>query len=108
MLETAGSISVGTAVLGPEDLKFTADDVVALANDIGVQLNESCAEQIVADLGGWPGAIRAGLTNTDPENVVDERRVAGYLEARSNEHGSGEMRDFARRKTGPVESDFYL
>jgi len=105
MLETAGSISVGTAVLGPEDLKFTADDVVALANDIGVQLKESCAEQIVADLGGWPGAIRAGLTNTDPENVVDERRVAGYLEAVLNDHGSGELRDFALRTAVPADFD---
>lgn len=105
LLETAGAASVGTVLLGPQDLKLSAPMVLALAEALQVPLQESCARQIVADLGGWPGAIRAGLTNTDPENVVDERLVAGYLEAVLRDHGSEQLRTFVLSTAVPEDFD---
>lgn len=78
-LENTGPLSVEAAVLGPEDLKLTGRQVSALAADLGIELQADCAAQIVQDIGGWPAAIRAGLTNATPESAVDEPRVAGYL-----------------------------
>src|SRR5690606_36506438 len=49
LLETAGAASVGTVLLGPQDLKHSAPMVLALAEALQVPLQESCARQIVAD-----------------------------------------------------------
>lgn len=74
-LETVGSLSVDTLVIGPDELRLTGDMVYALAARIGVQLTHDRAEQIVVDLGGWPSAIRAGLQRAAASGGRDTAEV---------------------------------
>lgn len=107
-VESTGSLSVDAAVIGPEDLKFSADRLVALARDLDVHVAPSCAQQIVGDLGGWPAAIRAGLTNAAPESVVDAARVAGYLGTVLRDMRTHVVRSFFLRTAVPEEFDAAL
>lgn len=74
-LETVGSLSVDTLVIGPDELRLTGDMVYALATRTGVQLTHDRAEQIVVDLGGWPSAIRAGLQRAAASGGRDTAEV---------------------------------
>src|SRR5690625_2754427 len=60
-LETVGSLSVETLVIGPDELRMTGEMVHALAGRMGVTMTRDRAERIVVELGGWPSAIRAGM-----------------------------------------------
>src|SRR5690625_3065392 len=60
-LETVGSLSVETLVIGPDELRMTGEMVHALAGRMGVTMTRDRAERIVVELGGWPSAIRAGV-----------------------------------------------
>lgn len=104
-LESTGSLSVDAAVIGPEELKFTAPRVMALAEVMGVEISPAYARRIADDLGGWPAAIRAGLRNPTEGASVDENNVAGYLATVLRDMRIGAIRSFFLRSAVPEEFD---
>lgn len=107
-LETVGSLSVDTLVIGPDELRLTGDMVYALATRIGVQLTHDRAEQIVVDLGGWPSAIRAGLQRAAASGGRDTAEVTfadNYIGAMVRDLRFENVRSFLLRTAIPEQFD---
>lgn len=107
-LETVGSLSVDTLVIGPDELRLTGDMVYALATRTGVQLTHDRAEQIVVDLGGWPSAIRAGLQRAAASGGRDTAEVTfadNYIGAMVRDLRFENVRAFLLRTAIPEQFD---
>ena len=107
-LETVGSLSVDTLVIGPDELRLTGEMVYALATRIGVHLTHDRAEQIVVDLGGWPSAIRAGLQRAAASGGRDTAEVTfadNYIGAMVRDLRFENVRAFLLRTAIPEQFD---
>lgn len=107
-LETVGSLSVDAGLVGPADLRLTAQQVQDLAVLTGVSLTRDQAQQITEELGGWPAAIRAGLRGNGADGAVDEHVVRGYIGAVVSDLRCVDVRTFLLRTAVPESFDVDL
>lgn len=107
-LETVGSLSVETLVIGPDELRMTGEMVHALATRMGVQMTRDRAEQIVVDLGGWPSAIRAGMQRAAASGARSSGEVTfadNYIAAMVRDLRFENVRAFLLRTAIPEQFD---
>lgn len=107
-LETIGSLSVETLIIGPEELQLTPPMVQALAAEMGVDLSSSRALKVANDLGGWPSAIRAGLQRAatgSPYGTGEVTLGGDYIAAMVRDLRFESVRTFLLRTSIPEEID---
>ncbi|UFU05739.1 LuxR C-terminal-related transcriptional regulator [Ruania halotolerans] len=109
-IETVGSLSVDSVLIGPRELRLTGASVYRLARRLGVDLTLDGAQQVAVDLGGWPSAIRAGLTHSagNGSGDIDTELVENYIIAMVRDLRFEKMRSFLLRTAIPEEFDLEM
>src|SRR5690625_4666673 len=107
-LETMGPLSVDASVIGPSALRMDGEAVRDLARASGLALTRERAEQVAADLGGWPAAIRAGLRSEEHTSELDDDLVMGYISTLVADLRFGDIREFLLRTAVPEDFDIEL
>ncbi|SED62279.1 LuxR C-terminal-related transcriptional regulator [Ruania alba] len=110
-IETVGSLTVDSAVIGPQELRLSGASVHRLASRLGVGLTMDRAQQLAVDLAGWPSAIRAGLVRSagsDRSDAVDHELVENYIATMVRDLRFEKMRSFLLRTAVPDEFDLEM
>jgi len=87
------------AVIGPNQLAFTRDDIASLAAVSGKTLSDSDIDRIRAATGGWPGAVRLAFMSGDVPRSVAEADMSDYIETSVLSRLRPELVEFVLRAT---------
>ncbi|MUM05398.1 hypothetical protein B5P44_11465 [Mycobacterium sp. CBMA 213] len=69
------------AVIGPNELAFTRDDIVALVGQSGLTLEPVDVEQVSEATTGWPGAVRLMLVSGGAPMAASRTDLTDYIES---------------------------
>jgi LuxR family maltose regulon positive regulatory protein len=74
-IEAAAVGAVAVQFIGTEELQLTQDEVVQLAEQIGVQLGVIAATELLDEIGGWIAPVRLAIeairSNESPDSVAE-------------------------------------